>query len=69
MDEAQVVGVLMDLLDADLERDEDERVGGPGTTGAIVQRFRDAGVMTRNEGFVLMLADGTEYQITVVRSQ
>jgi hypothetical protein len=69
MDEAQLVGMLMDLVDGDLERDEDERVGGPAVTGAVVQRFGDAGLLTRNEGFVLVLADGSEFQITVVRAR
>jgi hypothetical protein len=33
------------------------------------QSFEDAGVMTTNAGLVLILSDGTEYQITVVRSR
>jgi hypothetical protein len=68
MDEAQVVGMLMDLIDGDLERDEDERVGGPAMTGAVVQRYGDAGMLTWNEGFVLVLADSAEFKITVVRA-
>ena len=40
MDEAQMVGALMDLLEADLERGEDESVGGPALTGARIESFR-----------------------------
>lgn len=31
--------------------------------------FRDAGVMTNNAGLVVRLSDGSEFQITVVRSR
>lgn len=30
--------------------------------------FAEAGVLTNNAGFVLRMSDGTEYQITVVKS-
>jgi hypothetical protein len=33
-----------------------------------VRTFSDAGVMTRDAGLVLRLEDGTEYQLTIVRS-
>ncbi len=33
-----------------------------------VASFRDAGVMTRDRGVVLRCADGSEFQITIVRS-
>lgn len=40
-----------------------------GTGGeARTQSFADAGVLTTNEGIVLRLPDGREFQITVVRS-
>ncbi len=41
--------MLVDLIEADLDRDEDESVGGPVLSGATIQRYRDAGVMTDNE--------------------
>jgi len=31
--------------------------------------FEDEGIVTKNEGLVLRLTDGTEYQITVVKSK
>jgi len=34
-----------------------------------VRTFEDAGVMTYNKGLVITLPDGTEYQLTIVRSR
>ena len=31
--------------------------------------YADAGVLTQNAGFVLRLVDGSEFQITIVRSR
>ena len=31
--------------------------------------FEDAGIMTRNKGVVWRMADGSEFQITIVRSK
>lgn len=31
--------------------------------------FKDVGIMTRNEGLVVRMKDGTEFQITVVKSR
>lgn len=37
--------------------------------GAIECRtFDEAGLMTRNEGVVIRLADGSEFQLTIVQS-
>lgn len=37
--------------------------------GCRAQTFEDVGLLTRNDGIVLSLADGSEFQITVVRSR
>jgi hypothetical protein len=34
-----------------------------------VATYRDAGVMTMNNGLVVTMDDGTEFQLTVVRSR
>jgi hypothetical protein len=34
-----------------------------------IQTFRDAGVMTNNRGLVINTADGSEFQLTIVRSR
>ncbi len=34
-----------------------------------VQTFDEAGLMTRNSGLVISLPDGSEFQLTIVRSR
>jgi hypothetical protein len=34
-----------------------------------VRSFESCGLMTSNEGVVIALADGTEFQLTIVRSK
>lgn len=36
---------------------------------ARVSTFHDAGILTRDRGLVLELKDGTEFQITIVKSK
>lgn len=38
-----------------------------GTNVESVRNFNDAGLMTSNEGVVVRLADGSEFQLTVVQ--
>ena len=35
----------------------------------IVRRYRETGMMTFNKGLVLRLADGSEFQLTIVQSR
>jgi hypothetical protein len=37
--------------------------------GLNTRTFEEAGVLTHNEGLVLRLNDGTEFQVTVVQSR
>ena len=37
--------------------------------GARIRTFQQAGVMTYNKGLVITLPNGTEYQLTIVRSR
>lgn len=37
--------------------------------GARIDTFEEAGVLTRNKGLVVRLKDGTEFQLTVVKSR
>ena len=63
-----VVDYLMDLVDRDLELGEDGL--DPEFAGSVVQRFDRAGVMTTDDGFVLIGPGGaTAFQMTVVRSR
>lgn len=34
-----------------------------------VSNFQDVGMMTRNEGLVVRMSDGSEFQVTVVKSR
>ncbi len=35
----------------------------------LMRSFAEAGVLTCNKGLVITLADGSEYQLTIVRSR
>jgi hypothetical protein len=69
MTAAQFVGLIVDLIEADAECDEEDSVGGPELRDARLELFGDAGIMTRDEGLVVRLADGTQFQVTVVESR
>lgn len=69
MDAAQLVGLLVDLVETDAVLDDEESVGGPVLRDARLELFGDAGVLSGNEGLVVTLADGCEFQITVVQSR
>lgn len=38
-------------------------------TSSKVEEYKKAGVKSGHEGFVLTLSDGTEFQVTIVRSK
>lgn len=54
--EQDIEGLLIERLS-----DQDDARG--------ITTFEDAGVMTRNKGVVLRMEDGSEFQITIVRSR
>ena len=56
---------LRAVLDGELELNE--AFDPDGIQG--VATFEDAGILTRNRGLVVTMDDGTEYQVTVVRSR
>ena len=56
---------LVDLFNGDLEFDDPSEPHG--IRDAV--SFEDAGVLTTNAGLVVRMDDGTEFQITVVRSR
>ncbi len=57
MNSNQMVGLLKTLLEDEL------------TEKSRVQTFTEAGLLTRDEGLVVKLLDGNEFQITVVQSK
>ena len=40
-----------------------------GLMGATVSTYAEGGYLTRDAGFVVRMEDGSEYQITVIRSR
>ncbi len=68
MTEQQIADHLQFLLDqsADARKDEDweEEMLGNKALG-----FEEAGVLSGNKGVLLRLEDGSEFQITVVKSK
>jgi hypothetical protein len=68
MSEQEIVEHLQFLLDqsADARKDPDwpEKMLGNSTS-----TFEEDGVLTDNEGLVLTLEHGSEYQITVIKSR
>ena len=64
--EDDMVQAISDALEAADERAQDD--GEPAAIRSLLT-FDDAGLMTQNSGLVVRLADGSEYQVTVVRSR
>lgn len=59
MKEAEVADMLAEVLaDASAE-------GGPVSR---VDTFAEQGLMTKNTGIVILMEDGSEFQVTIVRS-
>lgn len=58
---------VTDVEVAELVRDAFENQDGFSLRS--VRSFEDAAVMTTNQGVVVTFADGTEFQVTVVRSR
>lgn len=73
-DERVMQNRLRDLLEAVAVMDAEDRddaglLDFEDLEGAITRTFEQAGVLTLNAGLLLGLADGSEYQLTVVRSR
>lgn len=57
---------FQDLLQTLIEDDSIECVDE--LEGASVATFEEGGILTRNKGLTISLADGSEFQITIVQS-
>jgi len=64
---------LKALLDevACMDSDDLEQFDLPEDLGRIenIRTFQEAGVLTQNAGLVIEAADGSEWQVTIVRSR
>jgi len=65
MTEEGFTNCLKAVLDGDL----DLNVSFDPDGIARVQTFEEVGLLTRNHGLIVRMADGTELQLTVVRSR
>jgi hypothetical protein len=57
------------LLEIEREEGHAAEVYADESTIADIATFENRGVMTRDKGVVLRFADGSEFQITIVRSR
>ena len=70
MNEKEFENVLLESLS--LTDADPESVGFDSKMEGFISdlsTFEDAGVMTMNKGLVVRLADGSEFQVTIVQSQ
>jgi len=56
------------LMDVIIDSEFDEGVY-PELVDCSVDSFESAGLLTRNDGIVIGLNDGSEFQVTVVKSK
>ncbi len=69
VDVTRLTEILVDLLDEHVADLDDAGLPADELTGAEVEAFGDAGVLTEDAGFVVTLADGSEFQIVLVQSK
>ncbi len=62
--ERTIEGILMELIDGACDGED-----FPEMTNSRCQAFQDAGLLTRDNGVVLKLEDGSEYQIAITQSR
>jgi hypothetical protein len=69
MDEREMAETLVDILDELSVEDEFSSLFVPELEGNSVNTFAGAGLMTRNVGLVIELADGSKFQVTIVKER
>lgn len=71
MSEADVARALLHLIENSDESDwgDPETIDGDGPVVEEVIDFEEAGVMTTDAGVVISFRDGSEFQISITRSQ
>ena len=68
MNAARLAEILKELIDTYVDCGA-ETLGEPELDRASVDTFAEAGVITNNDGVVITLEDGSEFQVTVVQSK
>lgn len=69
MDATRLSEILIDLLDEHVGDLDDGGLPANELMGAEVETFTDANVLTDDVGFVVSLADGSEFQVCIVQSK
>jgi hypothetical protein len=64
----QTLETVRDLYETDTGCCIDEEIGAP-YRNVEFRSYKDAGILTNDAGFVLSLPDGSEFQVTVVKSR
>ena len=65
MNEERFETVLATLIDSNADFDNDDE----DAVVAEVATYGDAGILTMNRGLVVRMVDGSEFQLTIVRSR
>jgi hypothetical protein len=63
---------LQEIIDIAVENsivDEDEQVPAEFNNARYTTSFVDAGVLTDNKGLIIKMTDGSEFQISIVKSR
>ena len=60
---------MAEALCALIEEADGDEVGGFAMEVESARPFNDVGIMSANEGLVVNLADGSQFQVTVVQSR
>lgn len=69
MDAFRLAEILVDLLDEHVSDLDDAGLPVDELTGALVETYGDADVLTDDAGFVITLREGAEFQVTVVQNR
>ena len=73
MDERELQDALKALLEEVAFMDDEERTdaGLPDELAGVkrVSTYKEEGVLTRDAGLVVTMAEGAEFQLTIVRSR
>jgi hypothetical protein len=65
---AQIAEVVAELVES-YEESGADALGDPELEGVAVETFRAAALMTTDDGVVVTLRDGSEFQVTIVQSK
>jgi hypothetical protein len=68
MNAAQLAETIVELVES-YEESGADALGEPELEGVEVKTFRDAALMTTDDGVVVTLRDGSEFQVSIVQSK